>query len=90
LQQFPVDYIKIDRSFLGSVQDDGHAVIARTIIALGHNLKLGVVAEGVETREQLAFLREHHCDQMQGYYFSAALPRERLQAMLTSGTRLMD
>ena len=90
LQQFPVDYIKIDRSFLGSVQDDGHAVIARAIIALGHNLKLGVVAEGVETREQLAFLREHHCDQMQGYYFSAALPRERLQAMLTSGTRLMD
>ncbi len=90
LQQFPVDTIKIDRSFLGSVQDDGHAVITRAIIALGHNLKLGVVAEGVETREQLHFLRAHHCDQMQGYYFSPALPREDLRQMLHRGTRLDD
>ncbi|WP_296953029.1 EAL domain-containing protein [uncultured Massilia sp.] len=90
LQQFPVDTIKIDRSFLGSVQDDGHAVITRAIIALGHNLRLEVVAEGVETREQLRFLRAHHCDQMQGYYFSPGLPREGLRDLLRRGTRLGD
>jgi diguanylate cyclase (GGDEF)-like protein/PAS domain S-box-containing protein len=90
LQQFPVDYIKIDRSFLGDGLYDGHAVITRAIIALGHNLRMGVIAEGVETREQLGFLRDHHCDQMQGWYFSPALPRERFSDMLCSGTRLAD
>jgi len=88
LQKFPVDVIKIDRSFLEPVGDDGHAVIMRAIIALGHNLKMEVIAEGVETREQLAFLREHDCDQMQGYYFSPALSRTGLQDMLARGARL--
>ncbi|WP_051933456.1 bifunctional diguanylate cyclase/phosphodiesterase [Massilia sp. BSC265] len=90
LQKFPVDYIKIDRSFLGDVGHDGHLVITRAIIALGHNLKLKVIAEGVETREQIAFLREHDCDQMQGYYFSPALPRVTLQEMVAKDTRLPD
>lgn len=90
LQKFPVDYIKIDRSFLGDVGHDGHLVITRAIIALGHNLKLKVVAEGVETREQIDFLRQHHCDQMQGYYFSPALSRETLQHMLAQDARLPD
>ena len=90
LQKFPVDVIKIDRSFLGDVGHDGHLVITRAIIALGHNLKLKVVAEGVETREQIAFLREHDCDQMQGFYFSPALPREMLQEMLARDARLPD
>jgi diguanylate cyclase (GGDEF)-like protein/PAS domain S-box-containing protein len=90
LQQFPVDYIKIDRSFLGGVSREGHAVIARTIIALGHNLRMGVIAEGVETREQLHFLREHGCDQMQGYYFSPALPQAQLRDMLKHKARLVD
>ncbi|MGI4718679.1 MAG: sensor domain-containing protein [Janthinobacterium lividum] len=90
LQRFPVDYIKIDRSFLGDVGHDGHLVITRAIIALGHNLKLKVIAEGVETREQLAFLRKHGCDEMQGYYFSPALPRETLQEMVTRDARLPD
>ena len=89
LQQFPVDYIKIDRSFLGSVSRDGHAVIARAIISLGHNLRLGVIAEGVETREQLDFLRKYRCDQMQGYYFSPALPQAQLRDMLRYNTRLV-
>jgi len=89
LQQFPVDYIKIDRSFLGSVSSEGHAVIARTIIALGHNLKLGVIAEGVETRAQLDFLRRYDCDQMQGYYFSPALPQAQLRDMLRHNARLV-
>ena len=90
LQRFPVDTIKIDRSFLMPAAHDGHAVITRAIIALGHNLKLKVIAEGVETREQLSFLREHGCDQMQGYYFSAALSQPALVHMVRSGTRLAD
>ncbi len=90
LQRFPVDYIKIDRSFLGDVGHNGHLVITRAIIALGHNLKLKVIAEGVETREQLAFLRKHQCDEMQGYYFSPALSKETLQDMVARDTRLPD
>jgi diguanylate cyclase (GGDEF)-like protein/PAS domain S-box-containing protein len=88
LQKFPVDFIKIDRSFLGDVVHDGHAVITRAIIALGHNLKLKVIAEGVETREQLTFLRDHDCDQMQGYYFSPALSQRSLEEMVCSDARL--
>ncbi|MCC2956129.1 EAL domain-containing protein [Massilia sp. IC2-477] len=90
LQKFPVDYIKIDRSFLGDVGHDGQLVITRAIIALGHNLRLKVIAEGVETREQIAFLRQHECDEMQGYYFSPALPRETLQEMVAKDARLPD
>ncbi|HAV36959.1 MAG TPA: bifunctional diguanylate cyclase/phosphodiesterase [Massilia sp.] len=88
LQKFPVDVIKIDRSFLGGGLQDGPAVITRAIIALGHSLKLKVIAEGVETLEQLAFLRQHDCDQMQGYYFSPALPQDKLQAMVCNDARL--
>ncbi|MBQ5946066.1 bifunctional diguanylate cyclase/phosphodiesterase [Massilia sp. ST3] len=88
LRKFPVDYIKIDRSFLSDLYADDHAVIPRAIIALGHNLRLQVVAEGVETEEQLSFLRDHGCDQMQGFYFSPAIPCERLKDMVRRDTRL--
>jgi len=87
LQKFPVDYIKIDRSFLLDISG-GNAIITRAIIALGHNLKLKVIAEGVETRAQLDFLRDYECDQMQGYYFSAALGAAALTELLVSDTRL--
>ena len=96
LQKFPVDYIKIDRSFLSNVSGaggnggDGDAVITRTIIALGHNLKLKVIAEGVETREQLAFLRDHGCDEMQGFYFSPAISQKGLESMVGNDARLPD
>jgi diguanylate cyclase (GGDEF)-like protein/PAS domain S-box-containing protein len=90
LQKFPVDFIKIDRSFLGEVGGEGDAVITRAIVALGHNLKLKVIAEGVETREQLAFLRSLDCDQMQGFYFSPALSQDGLERMLSNDTRLPD
>ena len=89
LQRFPVDYIKIDRSFLHDITD-GNAVITRAIIALGHNLKLKVIAEGVETRAQLDFVRDYDCDQMQGYYFSAALGADALADMLARDTRLVN
>lgn len=88
LQKFPVDFIKIDRSFLKDIRTNGNTVITRAIIALGHNLKLKVIAEGVETRDQLSFLREHDCDQMQGFYFSAALSQEALRNMVCGNVRL--
>jgi diguanylate cyclase (GGDEF)-like protein/PAS domain S-box-containing protein len=89
LQRFPVDFIKIDRSFLHDITD-GNAIITRAIIALGHNLKLKVIAEGVETRAQLDFVREYDCDQMQGYYFSEALGADALIDMLVRDTRLAN
>jgi diguanylate cyclase (GGDEF)-like protein/PAS domain S-box-containing protein len=89
LQRFPVDFIKIDRSFLHDITD-GNAIITRAIIALGHNLKLKVIAEGVETRAQLDFVRDYDCDQMQGYYFSEALGADALVDMLVRDTRLAN
>jgi diguanylate cyclase (GGDEF)-like protein/PAS domain S-box-containing protein len=87
LQKFPVDYIKIDRSFLLEVTR-GNDIITRAIIALGHNLKLKVIAEGVETRAQRDFLRDYDCDQMQGFYFSAAMKADALTAMLARDARM--
>jgi EAL domain-containing protein (putative c-di-GMP-specific phosphodiesterase class I) len=70
LKRFPVDRLKVDQSFVHDITTDSdNATIARTIISLGHNLGLKVVAEGVETAEQVEFLRQNHCDEMQGYYF---------------------
>jgi diguanylate cyclase (GGDEF)-like protein/PAS domain S-box-containing protein len=70
LKQFPIDVLKIDRSFVDGVPGgEQDAQIARAIIAMAHSLNLAVIAEGVETHEQLDFLREHDCDQVQGYLF---------------------
>jgi EAL domain-containing protein (putative c-di-GMP-specific phosphodiesterase class I) len=71
IKRFPIDTIKIDRSFIRDIpQDAEDNAITETIIAMGKTLSLTVVAEGVETAEQLKFLRERGCDQMQGYYFN--------------------
>ncbi len=71
LKRFPVDNLKIDRSFLENVLDDpDDAAIVKAIITLGKTLNLRVVAEGVETAEQLALLEERDCDEIQGYFFS--------------------
>lgn len=88
LRDFPLDHLKIDRSFIGDVSNAYQTVIARAIISLAHNLKLKVVAEGVETLEQLSFLREHACDEMQGFYFSTPLSGEQLQQTLREGKSL--
>ncbi|PCH60482.1 MAG: hypothetical protein COC05_04380 [Gammaproteobacteria bacterium] len=74
LTQLPFDTLKIDRSFLDKVnQDSNAAALASAIIALAHSLGKKVVAEGVETIEQLQFLRDRHCDQAQGYYYAQPL-----------------
>lgn len=88
LEKFPVDYIKIDRSILPDFGENANTVITRAIIALAHALKLQVIAEGVETLEQLNFLRENDCDQMQGFYFSSAIPCLKLLEMLCGDIRL--
>ena len=74
LKQFPLNVLKIDRSFVRDVNDDENdAAIVDAIIAMSHRLQLNVVAEGVETKEQLAFLQAHDCERVQGYYFSKPL-----------------
>ena len=88
LQKFPVDYIKIDRSFIEDLARSGDSVIAQAIISLGHNLQLKVIAEGVETDEQLQFLRQHRCDQIQGFRFSPAISQAALLTLLSSGVTL--
>jgi diguanylate cyclase (GGDEF)-like protein/PAS domain S-box-containing protein len=93
LKRFPVDRLKVDRSFVQDIVTDcDDATIVRTIIALGHNLGLKVVAEGVETVQQLDFLRDNACDEFQGYYFGRPLPgaefvRQFLQSPAEDGTR---
>lgn len=75
LKRFPVDKLKIDRSFVGDITNDpDDATIARAVISLGKSLNLVTVAEGVETKAQLEFLRREKCDQVQGYYFSRPIP----------------
>jgi EAL domain-containing protein (putative c-di-GMP-specific phosphodiesterase class I) len=71
LKHFPIDTLKVDRSFIRDIPNDSEdRAITEAIIAMGKTLSLTVVAEGVETAEQERFLREHACDEMQGYYFS--------------------
>jgi diguanylate cyclase (GGDEF)-like protein len=83
LRRFPVDTLKIDRSFVNEITTNAEdAAMALTIIRMAHTLKLDVVAEGVETAAQLAYLRRHHCDQMQGYFFSRPLPPEQIPALM--------
>ncbi|AZF00176.1 diguanylate cyclase/phosphodiesterase [Pseudomonas orientalis] len=83
LRRFPIDTLKIDIAFIREVTTNPQdAAITRTIIELAHSLKLRVVAEGVETQAQLAFLKEAGCDQIQGYLFSRPLPVETLERLL--------
>ena len=83
LKRFPIHTVKIDQTFVRDISTDPEdAAIAVAIISLAHSLKLKVVAEGVETREQLDFLRAHDCDQAQGYLLARPMPAEAVSALL--------
>ena len=80
LKNFPIDYIKIDKSFISELMNGPNdAIIVNAIITLAHNLHKEVIAEGVETKEQLDFLTKHQCDITQGYFFSKPLPIEEIE-----------
>jgi diguanylate cyclase (GGDEF)-like protein len=83
MKQFPIDTLKIDRSFVRNLPDDREdQAIAQAIISMGKALGMTIVAEGVETTEQQTFLREHGCDEMQGFLFSKPVVPERLADLL--------
>jgi len=88
LKRFPVDVLKVDYSFVRDItNDENSAELVRGIIDMAHGLKLKTVAEGVETQEQLEFLRKHGCDIIQGFLFSKAIPAEGFAALLREGRR---
>ena len=86
LQQFPIDVLKIDKSFVHRITSDPHdSSIVSAIIDMGKNLKLRVIAEGIETEEQRTFLQAHHCAEGQGYLFSRPLAAAQFAHLLQMG-----
>jgi diguanylate cyclase (GGDEF)-like protein/PAS domain S-box-containing protein len=90
LKRFPIDTLKIDSSFIRDIPGDADdAAISTAIINLGHSLRLNVVAEGVETKEQLEFLEAQNCDSIQGYYYYRPLAADEFTRLLESDVRWM-
>ncbi len=86
LKNFPIDRLKIDRSFVRDIQQDpSDAEIVAAIIAMAHNLNIQVIAEGVETEGQMEFLRKHKCDEMQGFFWSPPVTSDNIEQMLSPG-----
>jgi diguanylate cyclase (GGDEF)-like protein/PAS domain S-box-containing protein len=91
LKHFPIDSIKIDRSFIDEVDSNSDdAAITEAIICMAHSLKLKVIAEGVENEAQLRFLRERNCDEAQGFYLSFPMPAPELTGYLEGRQRKID
>ena len=89
LRKFSVDSLKIDQSFIRQITTTPHeTTIVTAIVSMGRNLKLRVVAEGVETQEESAFLQAHQCDEAQGYYFSRPVLPEQFAKLLETGIAL--
>jgi diguanylate cyclase (GGDEF)-like protein/PAS domain S-box-containing protein len=90
LRRFPVDALKIDQSFVRQITTTPEETsIVAAVISMGRSLKLRVIAEGVETQDELAFLQAHHCDEAQGYYFSRPVPPQQFAQLLKTGLREM-
>jgi len=86
LKRLPLDELKIDRSFVFDIESDSqNALLVKSIINIAHQFNLVIVAEGVETKEQLAFLKKEKCHMFQGYYYSKPLPLDKLDELLTNG-----
>jgi diguanylate cyclase (GGDEF)-like protein/PAS domain S-box-containing protein len=86
LTKFPIDALKIDQSFVRQITDTpAETSIVTAVISMGRSLKLRVVAEGVETQEELAFLHAHHCDEAQGYFFSRPIAPQQFAKLLKAG-----
>ncbi len=91
VHRFPVDRLKIDRSFVSNVQrDQGARAIATAVLALGQQLEMKVVGEGVETVSQEQFLKEHGCDELQGYLYSKPIPASEVQHLLAQQRKRSD
>ena len=89
LKRFPIDTLKIDQTFVRDLASDvSDAAITAAMVAMAHTLELKVIAEGVETEQQLAFLRSRQCDEMQGYLFSPPVPAEAFMKLLQEGRNL--
>jgi EAL domain-containing protein (putative c-di-GMP-specific phosphodiesterase class I) len=86
LSKFPIDALKIDQSFVRQITGaSDEASLVTAIISMGRSLKVRVIAEGVETQEEMAFLQAHRCDEAQGYYFGRPMPPEQFAKLLETG-----
>jgi EAL domain-containing protein (putative c-di-GMP-specific phosphodiesterase class I) len=91
LTRLPLSRIKIDRSFVGKITHDAHdAAIVRSLIAMAHNLDIGVIAEGVETRQQASFLLNENCEEAQGFLYAKPLPAADFEAYLRTQRRALQ
>jgi EAL domain-containing protein (putative c-di-GMP-specific phosphodiesterase class I) len=86
LKQFPINKLKVDQSFVRNmVSNANDASITKTVILLGQSLNLKVIAEGVETAEQLAMLQQFGCEEVQGYFFSKPVPAADVEKLVSAG-----
>ena len=91
LKKFPIDTLKIDQSFISSIdinKNDENATIANIVIDLGHKLGMNVIAEGVETKDQVDFLKKYACDKIQGYIISEPINEIEFNLLLDKGDKL--
>lgn len=82
LKQFPMDKLKIDQRFIRDIPINDDGALSKIMILLGKSLKMKVIAEGVETKHQVEFLKENRCDEGQGYFYSRPIPAEEFEALL--------
>jgi predicted signal transduction protein with EAL and GGDEF domain len=91
LRKFPIDALKIDQSFVRQISTAGDdTTLVAAVISMARNLKLRVIAEGVENVEELKFLQAHQCDEAQGYYFSRPVPAQQFADLLENGLSDID